>query len=829
MTRIPMPALAAAFALALTLPAAPARAASNDGNVEWAGLSHVAWQDRRPLAPVLKESFQVRMQCWKDDLTAVRVYWTDGASTSWIVASRTATRGPYDVWTAQMPASVNNNPNYWFELTDGADTDYLSRTGVSDGTPVDGGFVMDFQYFSHAPYGATPVTGGVVFRVWAAGAASGFVRGDFNGWGTTAMQKVGESFSVYVAGAAAGQQYKYYFNGITWNTDARARRYNPGSSYNAYIENPFAYVWKDGAYVTPAFERMVVYQLHVGTFAGRNDPMGVATYPSRYIDVAARVGHLDSLNVTAVMFNPFTEFPGDESAGYNPVTMWAPESKYGTPDQLRAMVDSLHAHGIAVLLDIVWNHVSPTDNHLWNYDGSQIYFDTPVVDTDWGSQADFDRVGVQDYYLDSALMWLEEFHLDGYRMDATAYMTSPGQGAAGWSLMQRLNDAVDRRWADKLVVAEQLPSDVAVTKPTSLGGAGFDAQYHMTWRDNIRGAINAAAFGDPSMNNVRLALLGTAPYLTGRSAFNYVELHDEAWPSNGGQRFIKNIDTTAPYDDVWAKGRSKLAFGLTLVAPGIPAILMGTEWLEDTDFDPSSTHRLDWSKKTTYYGIFAFYRDLIDLRTRLTPLRADASIYVSHVNEGGNVIAFRRYDGGGNSMMVIANFSNTDFASYRVGVPQAGGWLEAVNSQSTRYLGSGLDNPGLRTTEAVSADGWSQSLVLQVPAMGLLVLAPSSMLDVAPGAPATPSLRFGRVTPTPARDGAAVAFALPHAGHARLALVDVTGRAVVTLADGPFAAGEHTLRWDGRDARGLRVGAGVYFLALESEGQRVVKRVPVVR
>ncbi len=202
-------------------------------------------------------------------------------------------------------------------------------------------------------------------------------------------------------------------------------------------------------------------------------------------------------------------------------------------------------------------------------------------------------------------------------------------------------------------------------------------------------------------------------------------------------------------------------------------------------------------------------------------------MYVSHVNEAGNVIAFRRYDGLGNSLMVIANFSNNDFASYRIGVPVAGNWLESIDSQSAKYDGDGLDNPGVLATEATSADGYAQSLVVRVPKMGLLVLGPQSLLDVA-DAPAPTRLRFSRVAPVPARAGASIVFTLPRAGHARLALVDVTGRAVATLLDGPLGAGEHTVRWDGRDARGQRVGAGVYFLALESDGARAVQRIPVL-
>ena len=138
--------------------------------------------------------------------------------------------------------------------------------------------------------------------------------------------------------------------------------------------------------------------------------------------------------------------------------------------------------------------------------------------------------------------------------------------------MQRLNSEKQNRFADKLCVAEQLPGNDWITMPVGSGGAGVDAQYHMTFRDNIRGAVFAAAAGDPSMNNVRTALLGST-WIGGTRALNYVQLHDEAWPSSGGQRMVKTIDTVAPHDDVYARGRTMLAEGLTLTAAGIPALL----------------------------------------------------------------------------------------------------------------------------------------------------------------------------------------------------------------------------------------------------------------
>ena len=812
----PLPALAALALVALA--AVPSSAAQPDDNVEWNGVSHIAWQDRRPVCPVNRETFQVRFQAYKNDLTAARLQVDDG-SVTWVAAAKIGTRGPYDLWVAQAPASAANLVSYWLELTDGTDTDYYSLNGMSDGLPADGGFVVNFATLEHAPVGATRVNGGgTVFKVWAPTRTTTHVRGEFNGWGTgNPMTKVGEHFIAHVAPTSDRQMYKYFFNSLVWNTDARGRSLDPSQNLNARIEDPFRYAWGDSAFQTPALEDMVIYQLHVGTFAGRNDPYGTAPTPARYVDVAARVSQLVDLGVNAVMLNPITEFPFDLSAGYNPQTMWAPEWKYGTPDELKQMVDTLHRNGIAVLLDIVWNHLTVNDNFLWNYDGSQTYFDTPHVDTPWGAQADFDKAAVKDWYVHSALMWLEEFHLDGFRMDATDYMNIPPQDAAGWALMQRLNDTMDNRWADKVAIAEQLPDDDWVTRPTSLGGAGFDSQYHDAFVDNLRQEIFDAATGDPEMWRIRDIINGGGAYLSGKKVLHYLELHDEAWPSSGGQRIAKSIDTTFPHDDLYAKGRVKLGQGLVLLAPGVPAFLMGAEWLEDTDFGVDAANKLDWSKKTTYAPIFQYFKDLIELRRAWPAFKADAAWQVFHINESGNVIAFRRSDPSGNPFVVIANFANANYSSYRLGLPLSGDWQEMLNSQSATYSGNGLTNPGAIATQAVAADGYAQSALLTVPQMGLIVLGPSAVVGVpAPAMPA--ALRLGPIAPNPAGGPATIAFALPRGGPVRLTVHDLAGRLVHTLAEGTRDPGSHIERWDGRDRDGRPVGAGVYFVRLEAAG-----------
>lgn len=698
----------------------------SDNNVQWDGVSHISWEDCRPICPVDGESFEVRFQAYQFDITSARVMVNDGGVTGYN-AFWLEDHGPYAIWSATVPATASTTFSYYLELTDGTDTDYYSVSGMSDGPPTDGGFVVDFSTYCHAPLGATLVSGsGTVFRVWAPDPSSAFVPGQFNGWSTSAnpMTGDGDGWFARIGSADDRDMYKYFFQpGSIWKPDARAKSLNPSNNYNTHIEDRFRYAWVSSDFPTPAFEDMIIYELHVGTFAGRNDPIASGSIPATYLDVAAHVDHFVELGINVVGLMPITEFPWDFSAGYNPVTAWAPEWKYGTPDDLKCMIDVLHQNGIAVVLDIVWNHFSPTDNYLWEYDGSQIYFDDPAVDTPWGSQADFDRDQVRSYFLDSTYYWLEEFRVDGFRMDATEYMDSY-QGS-GWSLMQAHNDRIDNRAINKISIAEQLPDDSWITRPTSAGGAGFDSQWHDAFTDNLRQEIIDCAYGDPEMWKIADIIDGSGAYLEYRYVVNYLELHDELWPSSGGQRIVKTIDPTYPHDDIYAKGRIKLAQGLVMFAPGIPMFHQGSEWLEYTDFgsgDESGADRINWALKTTYAPIFQYFCDICSVRKSNGALRANAEVNVFHTNESGNLIAFHRWDYAGNDIVVAANFSNSDYTGYQLGFPQNGIWYELINSQATDYDGNGMGNAGSVETTGGAYDGFAQSAYLTIPQMGLLVL-----------------------------------------------------------------------------------------------------------
>lgn len=549
----------------------------------------------------------------------------------------------------------------------------------------------------HPGMGASLYDGGVSFRIWAPNAARVFVAGDFNGWNNGANELGNEfngNFSGDVPGAQRYQKYQYWIvpqgggNGF-YKSDPRALRME-NSSGASIIHDPGAYYWNNTGFKAPGFNETVIYEMHIGTFAPNYGHVGTWQSAMQKLDYLAGLG----VNMLEVM--PPAEFPGDVSAGYNPSEPLAPESAYGTPEDMKAFVDAAHGKGMGVIVDVVANHWGPNDLPMWCLDGNCLgnggsYFYTDWrASTPWGNtRPDYGRQQVQDYIKDMAQNWLNEYRVDGLRWDGVKWIrTVSGDGSdnlgdQGLNMMKAINDACNQQpW--KIKIAEDFGDLDFVSKQTGWGGMGFDSQWDGNFVHPVRAAVTAQNDSDRSMASVAASI--THSYnATATQRVIYTENHDE--DSNGSSRLPEQI--WPGNADSWAaRKRSTLAAGIAFTSPGIPMMFMGQEFNSVGYFDPQNG--MDWSRANTWYPITQMYRDFAHLRRNWqnnTRGLEGNNVNVFHQDENSKVIAYHRWNqgGGGDDVVIVANFSQTYFPSYQVGFPRNGTWHVRLNSDWNSY------------------------------------------------------------------------------------------------------------------------------------------------
>lgn len=557
---------------------------------------------------------------------------------------------------------------------------------------------------THPGMGAAPYDGGVAFRVWAPFASTVSVAGSFNGWSATAAPLAHEGggyWSTDVPGARVGDQYKFvltspYRSGAFWKNDPYARAMT-NSIGNGIVATP-DFAWAGAAYSTPPWNQLVIYELHVGSF--RFDP-STASGRGNFDTVIAKLVYLQDLGVNAIQLLPSDEFPGDISWGYNPAAIFAIEQSYGGPRGLCRLVDAAHARGIAVIYDVVYNHLGPDDLDLWQFDGwsenggGGIYFYNDWRrTTPWGdTRPDYGRGEVRRYIRDNALLWLEQNRCDGLRFDATGWIRNvwghdgdPGADLGdGWGLLQWINAEIAARQPWKITIAEDMQDNEALTQRSG-NGAGFGAQWGARFMHAVRGAATAPGDDGRDMNALR-EVIGERYNADAFQRVVYTESHDEVAQSAGNAR-VPELIWPGNADGFHAQKRSTLAAALVFTAPGIPMIFMGQEFLEWGAW--SDARELDWSKADRFAGIRTLYRDLIRLRRNAfdtTRGLAGHNVNVHHVNDADKVLAFHRWDRGGprDDVVVIANFADRRYDAYRVGLPREGLWRVRFNGDWRGY------------------------------------------------------------------------------------------------------------------------------------------------
>jgi 1,4-alpha-glucan branching enzyme len=546
---------------------------------------------------------------------------------------------------------------------------------------------------------------GVTFRVWAPNATNVAVPGQFNGWTTTANYLVKEAgtevWSADISTARNGHEYKYHLNGSIWKRDPRGRKV-VNSSGNSIVYDANAFNWGGDTRLAMNQSELVIYEMHIGAF---HDPTPFSGGPGKFADAITKLDHLTNLGINAVELLPLPEFAGDNSWGYNPTDPYAVEnSGYGGPDGLKNFVKAAHARGIRVLLDAVHNHYGPSDLDLWGFDngttpGIYFYSGAGIGTTPWGQRPNYSREGVRSYIIDNFKMWMDEFHIDGFRWDAVGGMRYYDPGHVNIpeadSLIQYLNN---------VEIRANRPGVISIAEDEAFG-QGFHGEWDRGFGDLLIGQVTASNDADRNMNNLWNGMNGN-----GFFRVVYSETHDLVGDLNGAgaQRLPTRIHSTDP-DSYYARKRSMLATAVTMTMPAIPMLFMGQEMLEDEQF--ADNNPLDWTHAITYSNVVNFYRDVIRLRRNLNgvSLGLTGPSVASHVVRNDmpwKLLAFHRYGAGADDqVMVIMNFTSTAIPSYWIHTwPGSGRWYANLNSDWTRY-GSDFGNYGSSVVNVTGTSG----------------------------------------------------------------------------------------------------------------------------
>ncbi|MDJ0741315.1 MAG: alpha-amylase family glycosyl hydrolase [Gammaproteobacteria bacterium] len=540
----------------------------------------------------------------------------------------------------------------------------------------------------------------------------------------------------FAAGVTAGRLYRYEFDldgECFQRLDAAARdvlhseltRYNHASENASIVVDP-SYDWTP--YRTPRFENFLIYQLHCGTFAGRNDHLDKEL--AGFADVQHKLSYIAELGFSAIELLPVQEFAMTRSWGYNPAAFFAPESAYGSPRALRELVDQAHRHGLAMIFDVVYNHAGPGDNILWEYDGYRgprnqggIYFEGGRW-TDWGRGPAWWKREVQEYFFQNACMYFDDYNADGLRFDVTTQIDGNHLREVLWRLRNR--------YPDKYLIAEHLPADPWITRV-----GNFDA----SWSAASHHEVQRALAGHNPVDKVA-SVLGWDGF---EHAWNLVKYtmgsHDDVGDDRNGNakdgrskwdaRHRYLVDQFGGRADWSARARCRLAWVLNIAMPGTPMLFMGGEchmgspsvgwgYWHDTR-DDNGDHRFDWAIAGDSLGMPM--RRLVAAANRVRwdnpALRSDTLI-VTHRDADNQVIAFKRW-AGGNLLLCVANLGERSFSERDYGVAtdgQSGQWTQVLCSQDAAF--DGWDGAGNAFYEPwTQADG---RVYVNLPKLGLVLL-----------------------------------------------------------------------------------------------------------
>ncbi|HEY2552820.1 MAG TPA: 1,4-alpha-glucan branching protein GlgB [Streptosporangiaceae bacterium] len=593
--------------------------------------------------------------------------------------------------------------------------------------------------------------GGTSFAVWAPSARGVRLIGDFNHWDGRAhpMRSLGGSgvWELLVPGAGAGSRYKYQICGPdgSWHSKAdpmAAWAEQPPDTASVVFES--GYDWGDQDWLAaraaadPLRRPMSVYEVHIGSWRP-----GLS-----YRDLASElVSYVSEFGFTHVEFLPVAEHPFGGSWGYQVTSYYAPTARFGTPDDFRYLVDQLHQAGIGVILDWVPAHFPRDEWALAAFDGTPLYEHADPrrgEHPDWGTLIfDYGRREVRNFLVANAIYWLEEFHVDGLRVDAVAsmlyldYSRRDGEwtpNALGGrenldavSFLQEVNATCYKRVPGIMMIAEESTAWPGVTRPVHLGGLGFGLKWNLGWMHDTLSYLSV----DPLFRGYHQGELTFSMMYAFTENFVLPLSHDEVVHGKG------SLLAKMAGDD-WRKFATLRAlFAYMWAHPGKQLLFMGSEFGQRGEW--SQQDGIDWEalQGEQHVGLRRLVGDL-NTAYRAAPALWQQDFvpegfrWIDANDSAGNVASFLRFAasgeaaprGGGQVLACVANFSGNPHYDYRVGLPSAGRWREMINTDAADYGGGGVGNLGAVEAVAEPYHGLPASASLTVPPLGVVWLIP---------------------------------------------------------------------------------------------------------
>ena len=592
----------------------------------------------------------------------------------------------------------------------------------------------------------TEEVSGVLFSVWAPSAERVSVVGEFNGWNGLChpMRVHGNGvWELFIPGISPGIVYKYEIrakNGdVFLKSDPYGLRFEVRPSTATIVEASSTFLWGDEPWMQARAEfdwqhqPMSIYEVHLGSW--QHGPGGELL---NYRELAQRlVKHVKNLGFTHVELLPITEHPYDLSWGYQTIGYYAPTSRFGSPDDFRWFVDHCHQNAIGVILDWVPAHF-PKDAHglAW-FDGTALYeHEDPRLGEhkDWSTLIfNFGRYEVKNFLISSAVFWLEEYHLDGLRVDAVAsmlyldYSREEGQwipnryggreNLEAIDFMRELNQVTHQQMPGALIMAEESTSWPQVTKPTYVGGLGFDLKWNMGWMNDTLSYMEK----EPIYRQYHQGELTFSLLYAFTENFLLPFSHDEV--AHGKHSLLYKM----PGDEWQQFANLRLLYIYMFTHPGKKLLFMGSEFGQGREWDCTST--LDWYVRDYpfHQGVERLVRDLNGLYRSEPTLHALDFDYKGfewidcHDAHNSVLVYLRRT--GDDFFVVALNFTPVPRENYRFGVPVAGCYEEIMNSDDSIYSGSGVGN---REPKPIAEDQpWNNqpySLTVTLPPLAGIIL-----------------------------------------------------------------------------------------------------------